>query len=331
MPKLSIIIPCYNAEKHIDRCFSSLEGQTIGIEQLEIIFVNDASTDNTLKCLTDFEKKHPENVIVINCEKNGRQGAARNIGLRHATAEYVGFADDDDAFEPEMFEDLYEKAKAYDCDMVMCEFNNITDTEYNNNKDTDLSGNNTSRNDAFYVITTPEERLAIITSDPVRCIWNKIYRRIIISENNISFPEGYIYDDIYFYELVKHYVNRLYVCDRIYYHHIFHETSASIDPSRKDDMQGYLNVQIMLLEELKRRNLYHPYSMSYNEMLLLEAIGLVKSYLMRYGEIEYSILNTIKDKLSPYKDEFLSNPLLEPIWQTEEENTDKKIAQILVS
>ena len=284
MPKLSIIIPCYNAEKHIDRCFSSLETQTIGIEQLEIIFVNDASTDNTLELLTDFEKKHPENVIVINCEKNGRQGAARNIGLRHATAEYIGFADDDDAFEPEMFEDLYEKAITYDCDMVMCEFNNITDTEYNT-QNFNLSNNNASGNDAFYEITTPEERLAVITMDPVRCIWNKIYRRNIITENNISFPEGYIYDDIYFYELIKHYVKRLYMRNRIYYHHIFHEKSASIDSARKDDMLGYLNVQIMLLEELKQRNLYYTYSQSYNEMLLLEAIGLVKSYLMRYGEI----------------------------------------------
>ena len=67
MPKLSIIIPCYNAEKYIDSCFQSLESQTIGIEHLEIIFVNDASTDNTLNCLNEFEKKHPENVLIVNC------------------------------------------------------------------------------------------------------------------------------------------------------------------------------------------------------------------------------------------------------------------------
>lgn len=69
MPLLSIIIPCYNAEKYIDNCFQSLENQTIGIKNLKIIFVNDASTDNTLKHLMDFEQKHPENVLVVNCEK----------------------------------------------------------------------------------------------------------------------------------------------------------------------------------------------------------------------------------------------------------------------
>jgi len=64
MPLLSIIIPCYNAAKYIDNCFQSLENQTIGIKNLEIIFVNDASTDNTLTYLMDFEQKYPENVLI---------------------------------------------------------------------------------------------------------------------------------------------------------------------------------------------------------------------------------------------------------------------------
>lgn len=328
MPKLSIIIPCYNAEHYIDDCFLSLEKQTIDIHHLEIIFVNDASTDRTLERLLNFEKKYPKNVIVINCEKNGRQGAARNIGLRYASAEYVGFADDDDCFEPEMFEDLYTKAITWQCDMVMCDFDNIQDNDFK--KQPSPSTFPKQDSDALYEITSPEERIAFITMDPVRCIWNKIYRKSMLLENHIFFPEGYIYDDIYFYELVKHYVKRVYKRNCIYYHHIFRQKSASIDTSRKNDMSGYLDVQLMLIETLKQRGFYETHKESYNEMLMLETIGLVKTHLIRYGEIDNSILLEIKQKISPHREEFLQNPLLASLWMADENNIDKKIAMILL-
>ncbi len=330
MPLLSIIIPCYNAEKYIDNCFQSLENQTIGIKNLEIIFVNDASTDNTLKHLMDFEQKHPENVLVVNCEKNGRQGAARNIGLSYATSEYIGFADDDDAFEPEMYEDLYEKAISYDCDMVMCDSDTITGSDSLQQSQTEIPANDSSETDELYEIATPEERIAFITMDPVRCIWNKIYRKSILTTNSIHFPEGYIYDDIYFYELVKLYVKRIYKRNCVYYHHIFRQSSASIDTKRKNEMPGYLNVQLILLDELKKRGFYDLYKNSYNEMLLLEAIGLVKTYLIRYGKIEDTILLDVKNKLLPYRDEFLNNPLLQSIWHTGMVDIDRKIAKTLI-
>lgn len=330
MPKLSIIIPCYNAANYIDCCFQSLEHQTIGIKHLEIIFVNDASTDNTQELLMDFEKKYPDNVIVINCEQNGRQGAARNIGLRYATAEYVGFADDDDMFAPEMFEDLYQKAVTYQCDMVMCDFDTVNVDDCRDVKLSPHPSADDKKSDALYEIATPEERIAFITADPVRCIWNKIYRRSILASNDIRFPEGYIYDDIYFYELVKHYVRRVYKRNRIYYHHIFRAKSASIDRDRKDDMLGYLDVQLMLVEELKHRGIYNTHRESYDEMLMLEAIGLIKTYLIRYGEVEYDVLLAIKEKLLPYREAFLTNTLLQRIWQADDSDIDKRIAQTLL-
>lgn len=81
-------------------------------------------------------------------------------------------------------------------------------------------------------------------------------------------------------------------------------------------MPGYLNVQLILLDELKKRGFYDLYKNFYNEMLLLEAIGLVKTYLIRYGKIEDTILLDVKNKLLPYRDEFLNNPLLQSIWHT---------------
>lgn len=133
MKKISIIVPCYNAENCIDRCIQSLLEQTIGIENLELIFVNDASTDGTMTRLQQWEARYADSILVIDCEKNGKQGMARNIGLSYASAPYIGFMDNDDMAEPDMFEKLYEKATLYDCDLVACYAKKHTLQELKNN------------------------------------------------------------------------------------------------------------------------------------------------------------------------------------------------------
>ena len=91
MKKVSVVIPCYNAENYIDRCISSLVCQTIGLEAMELIFVNDASGDRTIEHLRAWEEKYPDSIVVIDCEENHRTGGARNIGMRRASAKYIGF------------------------------------------------------------------------------------------------------------------------------------------------------------------------------------------------------------------------------------------------
>ena len=118
----SIIVPCYNVEKYIDRCFESLKRQTIGIEQMEIIFVDDASADHTWDRLCEIEKQYPDNVILVHCIDNGRQGKARNIGMAYATSDYVGFVDSDDWVEPDMYEIMLGEMIKNDRDIVYCKF-----------------------------------------------------------------------------------------------------------------------------------------------------------------------------------------------------------------
>ena len=115
--KISIIIPCYNVEKYIDRCIRSLVKQTIGIEQLELICVDDASTDGTVEKLKRWEKRFPASILLILCEQNGKQGTARNIGFSHANADYIGYVDADDWVEDSMFEKLYDAALENDTDI----------------------------------------------------------------------------------------------------------------------------------------------------------------------------------------------------------------------
>ena len=95
MKKISVIIPCYNSVKWLPKCFMSLVEQSIGIDNLELIFVNDASTDDgqTWDMLKEMEKAYPESIIIIDLPYNRRQGGARNEGLKYASGEYIAFVD----------------------------------------------------------------------------------------------------------------------------------------------------------------------------------------------------------------------------------------------
>ena len=105
MKKVSVIIPCYNAVKWLPKCFMSLVGQSIGIDNLELIFVNDASTDDgqTWNMLNEIEKAYPESIIIIDLPHNRRQGGARNEGYNYYF-ENVGIIPNKNEMDDEYFE-----------------------------------------------------------------------------------------------------------------------------------------------------------------------------------------------------------------------------------
>lgn len=104
--KISVIVPCYNCAEYVSNCINSILNQTIGFENIELLLIDDASTDNTSDILKKYEERYPDNIGVILCEKNGRQGTARNIGLQYASGEYVSFVDSDDWIRSDMYERL---------------------------------------------------------------------------------------------------------------------------------------------------------------------------------------------------------------------------------
>ncbi|MBQ7039801.1 MAG: glycosyltransferase family 2 protein, partial [Clostridia bacterium] len=115
MPKVSIIVPVYNAEKYIERCVNSLKNQTL--DDIEIILVDDSSTDSSLEICKKMAKE--DNRIKVIHKVNEGAGYARNAALEIATGKYIGFADSDDFVEKGMFEALYEKAEKYNSELVM--------------------------------------------------------------------------------------------------------------------------------------------------------------------------------------------------------------------
>lgn len=188
MKKVSVITPCYNSEKYLGECLESLEKQTIGIENLEIILVNDASTDNTWEMILEFEKKYPESVIAINLPKNCRQGGARNEGLKYATGEFIAFLDSDDKAVPETYEQVYLRAVETGSDIV--QFNH-----YNYSQ----SGASLCDNCKLEGVIPLEDKFArklfLMAQIMTTGCWNKLYRRDMVEESHVQYPEHRIYEE----------------------------------------------------------------------------------------------------------------------------------------
>lgn len=292
--KISVIIPCYNAELTIDRCMESIEKQSIGMGSLEIILVNDASTDKTFEKLCAWEAKYPDIVMVIQCEENKKPGGARNIGMNYAGGKYIAFVDADDILEEDMYELLFEAA-AKQCDVAICQ--SSREIVYDRKK--------VSKKEIIE-ITSDQERQEFLEKNFNMAVWNKIYLHDFLIENNINFIEGVIYEDIYFSELVKRCCTKVYITDDILYHHILNEKSISCDTNSKVNRINYIEVQIALIEELQRRNLYKSFEDLYANKFIIHFISFMKSYEMVFGKmdrkLEEIIFNSIKSLYPNYKE-----------------------------
>ena len=172
--KISVVVPTYNTGKFLIDLFDSLKSQTIGFDNIEVIFVDDKSTDSqTLDLLKEFSSY--DNVKVIYKDFNsGYPGEGRNIGLSEADGEYIIFTDHDDSYNPDAFEEMYKIAK--DKDMIICNFNQVY-------PDKIIPFNaNIKEND---YLTLPA------------AIWTRLFRREFLLKNDIWFLEGMLAEDVY--------------------------------------------------------------------------------------------------------------------------------------
>jgi len=202
---LSIIVPVYNVEPWLSRCLDSLLGQTI--KNIEIICIDDKSSDSSLKILREYEKKD-NRIKVIAQEKNGGVSVARNTGLAIAAGEYIGFADSDDFVDSDFYEKLYERAMATDA--------NIT------------------KGDAFIIDNENKRTLIRPCFEDIRKnkanfyypLWAAIYKHDFIKKNKLDFPVGVIIsEDVTFLTKAVILANRIELVEGTYYNYIRRENS----------------------------------------------------------------------------------------------------------
>uniref|UniRef100_UPI003FF0A562 glycosyltransferase family 2 protein n=1 Tax=Phocaeicola sp. TaxID=2773926 RepID=UPI003FF0A562 len=179
MPKVSVIIPIYKVEAFIVRCVNSLMRQTLS--DIEYIFVNDATPDNSMALLQLTVNSYPERkeqVRIVAHEYNQGLPAARNSGLAVATGKYIFHCDSDDYMEDEMLEQLYLFAEGQHADIVWCDWY--------------LSFRQKERYMSQPAYNTPLEALKGMLGGAMKYnVWNKLVRRDLYIDNHIIFPSGY--------------------------------------------------------------------------------------------------------------------------------------------
>lgn len=283
MKKVSVVVPCYNVSECLGRCMDHLTRQTIGIENIEIILVNDASTDNsaTWEMIMQYESRYPESVIAISLEENLRQGGARNVGISYASGEYLLFCDADDWLRLEALEWLYVFARKNDADVV--EFGYKVVYEY-----TGLQIPLEQGDESYRLEMADDEvrRQHIIESTSkfgLGC-WNKIYRMSLIQDHQIRFAEHLICEEAAFTLPVRLYEAKHFFLDVVLYYYFQMPTSTvhiSWDTRKMDNAKVWL----ILYEDLRKRGFLEKYPAELEFMFWRSGIGMTVRMLMIKGYV----------------------------------------------
>lgn len=277
MPKVSIIVPVYNVEEYLEKCLDSLVNQTL--KDIEIIIVNDGSTDASKEIIQKYINKY-KNIVYLEKE-NGGLSSARNYGIPYAKGEYIGFVDSDDYVELNMYEKMYNKAIEEKSDMVECDFI----WEYTNKK----------REDIGKIYSNKKE--AIIEARVVA--WNKIIKKDIIEKTKITFPEGLRYEDIEFFYKIVPYLDKISFVKETLVHYIQRE--SSIANTQNERTGEIFKIWENVLNYYIENNIFNEYrselEYSYTRILLcssLKRITKVKDKKVRKALIKLTWQNLNK-------------------------------------
>lgn len=242
--KVSIIVPVYNSEKYLNRCLDSLINQTL--EDIEIILINDCSTDDSLSILNLYKQQYGDKIIIKNLTENKGPGGARNIGMEEAKGEYIGFVDSDDDVSCEMFEKLFKIAKRANYDIVDSNFYD------------ELSNNNikTTPREAIGELDLEKRKLMIINSG---YLWTKIIKRNIIIDNNIRFREKTAFEDLEFISVIILYCKKICATNMMLYNYRNNNASITRKYSTKVHISEKMDSARVLFEKFKEANAYDDY------------------------------------------------------------------------
>lgn len=260
MAKVSIIVPVYNAEKYLKECLDSILNQTY--KDIEVICVDDGSTDSSADILKDYEEK--DNRVKIIKQQNLYAGVARNAGIEIATGEYLLFLDADDFFEPDMVQSMHDKMEQDEAEICLCNVRAYSDVKKKHieashylrideiPEETPFAASDISEN--IFQITTPAP-------------WNKMFRKQFIEENDISFDAIKRANDLYFTYLSMASANRITVVNEPFVNYRI-DIASSLQGSNDNGTYEFIDALTHLQEELKKRKLWVTYEKSFTNRAL---------------------------------------------------------------
>lgn len=283
--EVSLIIPVYNVESYLRQCLDSVINQSF--KDIEIILVNDCSSDNSLQIIKEYQQKD-ERIIVIDLQENKGQANARNEGLKIAKGNYIAFIDSDDWVTTDYIETLYKTIKENNADLAIANistYNNITG-ETKHIKFSQIIYNN--------LLNTKNIKAIILKQ---RMIWSscsKIYKKDFIVSNNIFFKQTLMEDILFNYEIILKSDNIIITDKNLYYYRI--KRSFSTMENKGDRIYSCMEVFKNIKQMLLNNNQFEKYKnsfYSYGYLCFAAEIEVSKLPVKELNKIVYELRNVI--------------------------------------
>lgn len=286
MPKVSVIIPVYNTEKYLRQCLDSVVNQTL--KDIEIICVDDGSTDGSLDILKEYASKD-ERFIILE-QKNQGAGPARNKGLEIAKGEYLSFLDSDDIFLPNMLEKAYNTAISNHADVVCFQYNqlNVNTNEIGN--PTGIFPKNPDNKNILTFETEDLKDTVFTVSNPMP--WNKIISRELVIDNDIKYQSLSHSNDVYFTMCCMAFSKRVsFILESLVLYRYNRENS--LKSTRDDNPFCFYEAYCSLFDKLNKSELYDTYKRSFLNSLISTTYWTYNHTDIRKSEVKNFALKTI--------------------------------------
>ncbi len=234
-PRVSVIVPVYNAEKFLSLCLDSLVKQTYS--NLEIIVINDGSTDGSQEIISNYQKRYPQ--IISYQKKNEGIAETRNFGLSKISGEYFGFLDSDDIAETTMIEKMINKAIEEKSELVVSNFTWV----YPKQEILQQEG--------------PYEEGKEMVIRLFATLWNKLYKTEFIKSTQLQFPSGNRYEDAYFLYCLAPQVKKLSFVNESFVSYIQHD--SSITHTHNNQVKNMITVFELIVKYYQEKGWYDEY------------------------------------------------------------------------
>lgn len=276
--KISVIVPVYNVEKYLPQCMESIINQTF--KGIEIICINDGSTDNSLKILQDYAEKD-ERIQIIN-QKNMGLSAARNSGLKIARGKYIFFIDSDDWIEADTLKTLYDTALETDADLTCCHFATFGETPEDgtraNDKQLYFNQSEFTPNGVCSLKDNPLKIHAVVNG--------KLHKKSIIEKYQLSFPkQRLIHEDEYWTWVYGIHCQKYFYVSTPLYHYRVHQDSITGTENRTTKPLDIIDIDILIAQNLQQNNQLQAYILQLENLFISHLIaGITRSGFKHYEQ-----------------------------------------------
>ena len=279
MCDISIVIPIYNVEKYLRKCLDSI--YSLNLDNKEVVLVNDGSTDTSINILNEFKNKYPNKTKLIT-QKNQGLSEARNTGIKNSNGKYILFVDSDDFIIPTETEEFMNFGLDKKVDILIGNYREYYNENYIVQKSFYSLDKNLEKEGIFFIENGVKNKCFGVA------VWQNIYRRNFLLENNLFFKKGLLHEDNLFTPEAFFYAKKVRCFNKKFYFNRRNNLESITHTVNKKNYEHMLYIITKLLEFKKSNNIENNY---FNRIILAIYINVVR----KGGYINKEVYNNIVD------------------------------------